>query len=101
MQSSALLREQLAQLHELSNVFKPRVMGPCLAFNLSPDKAGYKTGDGEMLRDWYLNNGLNIRPLGDAVYLMPPYCITDDQLDRAYKGLYEGLSILNRHKQAA
>lgn len=71
-------------------------MGPCLAFNLTPDGVGYKTDDGERLRDWYLKNGLNIRPLGDAVYLMPPYCITDEQLTRAYEGMLEGLSIFLR-----
>ena len=37
---------------------------------------------------------LNIRPLGSTVYLMPPYCITDDELARAYAGLTEGLDRL-------
>jgi adenosylmethionine-8-amino-7-oxononanoate aminotransferase len=94
-------RAQLKNLHNHSSVFKPRVMGPCLAFNLTPDGAAYKTGDGEFLREWYLKNGLNIRPLGDAVYLMPPYCITDEQLDRAYAGLYQGLDALRMAKARA
>ncbi|MCG8561285.1 MAG: hypothetical protein MI824_15915 [Hyphomicrobiales bacterium] len=42
----------------------------------------YKTAEGEALRDWFLNEGLNIRPLGPTVYLMPPYCISDEQLAR-------------------
>jgi adenosylmethionine-8-amino-7-oxononanoate aminotransferase len=46
------------------------------------------------LRNWYLGNGLNIRPLGPTVYLMPPYCITDEELDRAYAGMVEGLDRL-------
>ena len=33
------------------------------------------------LRNWYLAHGLNIRPLGQTIYLMPPYCITDEELD--------------------
>ena len=28
-----------------------------------------------------LNSGLIIRPLGDVIYFMPPYIITEDQLD--------------------
>jgi len=88
-------------LKQNSRVFKARVMGSALAFNLSQDKAGYKTEDSEMLRDWFLKNGLNIRPLGDAVYLMPPYCITDAELNRAYNGILEGLLQLNNIKQAA
>lgn len=94
-------KEQLDKLHAHPQVFKPRVMGPCLAFNLTPDGTGYKTGDGEKLRDWYLRNGLNIRPLGDAVYLMPPYCITDAELDRAYDGLMKGLEILSSAESRA
>ena len=67
-------------------------MGPVLAFNLTPsDEIGYKTKDSENLRDWFLKNGLNIRPLGDAIYLMPPYCITDEVLERAYQGIIDGL----------
>ena len=51
----------------------------------------YKNDKGELLREWFFRNGLNIRPLGNAVYLMPPYCITDEQLTRAYDGIFEGL----------
>lgn len=85
---------QLEKLQSNPLVFKARVMGTALAFNLSEDTAGYKTGGGEFLRDWYFNHGLNIRPLGDAVYLMPPYCITDEELRRAYDGLFAGLDAL-------
>ncbi len=87
-------KEQLKKLQDHPLIFKARVMGTALAFNLSENKAGYKTGGGEFLRDWYFTNGLNIRPLGDAVYLMPPYCITDEELTRAYAGLFAGLSSL-------
>ena len=43
---------------------------------------------------WYLAHGLNIRPLGPTLYLMPPYCITDEELTRAYQGIVEGLDRL-------
>jgi len=32
-----------------------------------------------------------LRPLGNTLYLLPPFCITDAQLDRAYAGIKEGL----------
>ena len=31
----------------------------------------------------FLDRGLLLRPLGNVVYFMPPYCITDDQVDWA------------------
>ena len=87
-------KEQLAVLKDHPRAERPRAQGPVLAFELSGSQGHYKTEDGERLRDWYLKNGLNIRPLGPTVYLMPPYCITDDQLTTAYRGMFEGLDAL-------
>ena len=87
-------REQLARLGDHPRAAHPRAMGPVLAFDLAGSVGHYKTQDGERLRDWYLKNGLNIRPLGPTVYLMPPYCITDDELSRAYTGVFAGLDAL-------
>lgn len=84
----------LAQLHAHPAVHRPRVLGTVLAFNLAEHLGGYKSRAGETLRDWYLSNGLNIRPLGSTIYLMPPYCITETQLMRAYDGMLSGLSQL-------
>lgn len=87
-------REQLAALRDHPRAERPRAQGPVLAFELSGSEGHYKTDDGERVRDWYLKNGLNIRPLGPTVYLMPPYCITDDELSRAYTGMFKGLDSL-------
>jgi len=82
---------QLARLMAHDKVQHPRAMGCMLAFELTGAQGSYKTDSGERLRDWYLKNGLNIRPIGPTVYLMPPYCISDAELTRAYTGLFEGL----------
>ncbi len=87
-------REQLAALRDHPRAERPRAQGPVLAFELSGSEGHYKTDDGERVRDWYLKNGLNIRPLGPTVYLMPPYCITDNELSRAYAGMFEGMNSL-------
>ena len=90
----------LKKLSEHPHVFKTRAMGSVLAFNLTPsDEIGYKTDDSEFLREWFLSHGFNIRPIGDAVYLMPPYCITDEELDRAYQGIVDGLSAMVARKE--
>lgn len=86
----------LPDLDNHPGAYMPRVMGPVLAFNLAPERGGYKTADSETLRDWYLNNGFNIRPLGNAVYILPPYCITNEELEKAYDGLLNGLNQLQR-----
>jgi len=87
-------RGQLELLMNHPCAQKARVMGSMIAFDLTGSGGGYKAEESEKLRDWYLAHGLNIRPIGSAVYLMPPYCITDEELDRAYAGLIEGLDTL-------
>jgi len=85
----------LGQLMEHPRVTRPRRLGTLLAFDLLGGGEGYKSDESLVLRDWYLANGLNIRPLGPCVYLMPPYCITEDELDRAYGGMMQGLDSLS------
>ncbi len=87
--------QALAGLMEHKRVSRPRKLGTLLAFDLVGGGEGYKSDESLVLRDWYLANGLNIRPLGPCVYLLPPYCISDDELKRAYTGLIEGLDSLS------
>jgi len=92
-QISAKHRAMLDVLGARSDVSKQRVLGPVLAFDVN-EGGEYQSEASRKLRDWYLGNGLNIRPIGSTVYLMPPYCITDDELFRAYSGMIEGLDRL-------
>lgn len=94
-------QEFLNALQTQFKIFMPRVMGSIMAFNIADEDGAYKNHDGETLREYFFKNGLNIRPIGNAVYLMPPFCITDDQLDRAYQGIMDGLALIHQVKQAA
>ena len=87
-------RAMMAELAARSDVTRPRVIGSILAFDVKSASGAYQSSESRTLRDWYLAHGLNIRPLGQTVYLMPPYCITDNELDRAYAGMVEGLDRL-------
>ncbi len=88
---SARHRAMLAELAAREDVARPRVIGSILAFDVKSANGGYQSAQSRALRDWYLAHGLNIRPLGSTLYLMPPYCITDEELTRAYAGLIQGL----------
>ena len=68
-----------------------RCVGSIMAFDLADGADGYKSEAGEFLRAYFLENGLNIRPLGSTIYLMPPYCVAEDELARAYAGIVDGL----------
>jgi adenosylmethionine-8-amino-7-oxononanoate aminotransferase len=86
-------RGMLAELAAREDVVRPRLLGSILAFDVNAP-GGYQSAESRRLRDFYLDRGLNIRPLGPTFYLMPPYCITDQELSRAYAGIIEGLDTL-------
>jgi adenosylmethionine-8-amino-7-oxononanoate aminotransferase len=86
-------REMMRALTTRPDVVKPRVLGSVLAFEVK-EGGQYQSEESRKLRAWYLSQGLNIRPMGSTVYLMPPYCITDEELTRAYSGMVEGLDRL-------
>ena len=86
-------RAMLGELSRREDVVRPRLLGSILAFDLKGE-GSYQSAQSQALKTWFLSRGLNIRPLGSTVYLMPPYCITDEELARAYAGLIEGLDWL-------
>ncbi len=77
-------REELMQLMQCSNVEKIRHCGTIAAFDLLL-AADYGSQVSVNLRARFLKHGLIIRPLGNIIYLLPPYCITEADLRRAYQ----------------
>jgi adenosylmethionine-8-amino-7-oxononanoate aminotransferase len=72
------LEQQLrAGFEPLRAVGKVRVIGGIGAVELITDKPGYLDGIGPRLAGAFLERGLLLRPLGNVVYFMPPYCITE------------------------
>ena len=51
---------------------------------------GYLAQVGPALYEEFIARGVLLRPLGNTVYVMPPYCITSDQLDFLYAALANG-----------
>jgi adenosylmethionine-8-amino-7-oxononanoate aminotransferase len=41
--------------------------------------------------DYYLSKGIFLRPLGNVVYIMPPYCITQQELQNVYSAIEDSL----------
>jgi adenosylmethionine-8-amino-7-oxononanoate aminotransferase len=90
---NAAHRAFLAELAARPDVTRPRLLGSILAFDVR-EAGAYQSAASRRLSDRYLAQGLNIRPIGSTVYLMPPYCITEDELAPAYAGIVEGLDAL-------
>lgn len=65
-------------------VKNPRALGSIFALDLKVQKEGYLSDIAIRLYDFYIKNGVLLRPLGNTVYIMPPYCISDASLDKIY-----------------
>ena len=71
----------------------PRLTGTIAAFNIKVEgRKGYLSSVGKILKSSALKAGVFIRPLGDVVYLMPPLCIKDEELEKCYFAIQKGLN---------
>ena len=87
--------DHLRKFRKLSFIKKIRITGTIAAFDLElGNKVGYLNDIGKKIKSLSMEKGLFIRPLGNVVYLLPPICITDDQLDKSYQIIWQTLNDL-------
>lgn len=94
LQQDCLQRiENIAQQHRLFTEslqgYQPaikniRQLGTILAFEIAQGKDEYLNNISGSITAKALQKGIYLRPLGNTVYLMPPYCITTEQLQQVY-----------------
>ncbi|WP_331375720.1 adenosylmethionine--8-amino-7-oxononanoate transaminase [Sinorhizobium chiapasense] len=70
-----------------------RQMGTIAALDVVVPEGGYLSEIGPRLRAFFRERKLLIRPLGNVIYLMPPYCATAADLDRAYDAIDEAAGL--------
>ncbi|WP_094554782.1 adenosylmethionine--8-amino-7-oxononanoate transaminase [Synechococcus sp. 1G10] len=76
-------------------VQRPRLCGTIAAFDLAVERPGYLHPAGRQLQRHALEAGVFLRPLGHVVYLLPPLCLSDQQLQDCYSVIRSGLDQLN------
>ena len=70
--------------------------GTIAAFNIKVNgPKGYLNKAGKQIKAQALEHGVFIRPLGDVVYLLPPLCISDEQLEKCYSVIENSLNSLS------
>lgn len=71
-----------------------RQTGTILAIEFKTDNnSGYFNNLRDHLYRFFLQHGLILRPLGNVVYVLPPYCITDAQLEQVYGAIEQALDL--------
>ena len=73
-----------------------RQTGTILAIEFNTkDNSSYFNSIKDKAYNFYLENGVLLRPLGNIIYLMPPYCITNKELNTVYNVILKSIDYLN------
>lgn len=72
-----------------------RVCGVIFALEVQTNKeTSYYGSIRNKLYNFFIENGIILRPVGNIVYILPPYIITDAQLEKVYQTIEEALEIV-------
>ncbi len=72
------------RFEELKVVREARATGTILRIEIGVDDTGYTSSIRDRIYQYFLSNNLLLRPLGNVIYLIPPYVINEDDLRRAH-----------------
>lgn len=77
-------------------IIESRNRGAILALELkSPEGTSYLNNLGKKVAAFFLQRGIIVRPLGNVLYFIPPYCINQSQLEELEKCTDELLQIID------
>ncbi|HRQ60766.1 MAG TPA: adenosylmethionine--8-amino-7-oxononanoate transaminase [Alphaproteobacteria bacterium] len=80
------------------NVQDVRVLGSLMALEVIDPAPGYLSALSPLLYDFYIKNDVLLRPIGNCVYILPPYCITSEQLERIYDVIHRSLDHIRNER---
>lgn len=76
-----------------------RMQGTVLAADFATgNKETYFSDIKELLSRYFMENNVFIRPLGNVLYLMPPYCISNESLDKIHGLFFDALKMFYGEK---
>ena len=83
--------QRLAALRKFPQVGEVRQIGTVGAIELRTDDAGYLSAMRPKLYQLFLERGVLLRPLGNVVYVLPPYVIAPGELHHVYDVIAEAI----------
>ncbi len=83
-----------SKIKDNKSIADVRQSGTILAIEFAGEK-GYFSAMRNELYLFFISKGIVLRPLGNVIYLVPPYCISDKDLDEIYTAIQESFSIIN------
>ncbi len=87
----------LAGLASLPTLRNARRIGGIAAIDIAVSEApGYLAGAAPAMRAALLAAGYLVRPLGDCLYAMPPYCATPPEIEALFAAMGDAVEALDR-----
>lgn len=72
-----------------------RQLGTILALEIKTiEETSYLNSLNSTINEWFIKKGIILRPLGNIIYVLPPYCISGKELDYIYNQLTSFLNEL-------
>lgn len=66
-----------------------RQQGTILALDFKNTDKGYGSHARDKIYNYFMGKGLLMRPLGNTIYVLPPYCISASELNEIYDAILE------------
>src|SRR5208282_5252024 len=90
---SRIQAERLAAIKGHPAVGDVRAIGTVAAIELRADDAGYMSSLKPKLYQFFLKAGILLRPLGNIIYVLPPYAISEADLGYIHDRIAESLDL--------
>lgn len=83
-------QEFALQIKDHPKIQNCRQTGTIIAFDIATNnETNYFNSLRDRMYDYFISRGVLLRPLGNTVYIMPPYCIKEEELNKVYKSILE------------
>ncbi len=82
-----ICKQQEDFCHSISahkNVYHAKFLGTVISIEVKTSDGGYTSGIRDRIYDHFLNRDILLRPLGNVIYVLPPYVIELDDLKRVH-----------------
>jgi adenosylmethionine-8-amino-7-oxononanoate aminotransferase len=83
-----------AKVEKHPKVKTARVLGVIFALEIEREGESYYGSFRNRLYDFFIGNGVIMRPVGNIVYILPPYIISDEYLEKIYEIIEEAIETI-------
>lgn len=81
----AIHAKEISRLKSHPKLEHFRIMGTIAAMDIkNNEESGYFNSASIKIKKESVNHGVLLRPLGNVLYLMPPYCTSEEELEQMY-----------------